>query len=131
MDQIVTGVITAYQGTSPGPASQLSYTIKWNEPGGGIGVADGQIPQGWRWPDECWTNGARMVGIRLHGVLTSEGRIEWTFTECPHFGPCTDQPGPGSGGVRIGPDGLPLPPQPPTPGGNPPPDGSPAIPSTN
>lgn len=76
----------AQQG-GPGPASGISYTIKWNDPSLGPVERENQVPDGpWRWPDTIDTDSEHMVRKWVQGIVTPEGEVLWNFTEPPMFG---------------------------------------------
>lgn len=116
----ITGVILAVSGTSPGPASGITYRIGVNWRGTSFEV-DGQSPSEERWPDtvggEPFHVRAVNVGRIVHGdVDTNTRRVYWWFRELPDLGPCADTPGGGSGAfLRTDRDGRPIviPPPPP------------------
>lgn len=96
-------VVISVEGPTPGPASGITYTVRWNEPGGGVTPpVPGCVPSGARWPDFINTDGAAWVGRNVPGVVLPDGRIQLDFTELPHAVECTgggDSPGPARPGV--------------------------------
>jgi hypothetical protein len=128
--RLILGIITAVNGTTPGPASGITYTIMVSDPAtAGTFPMEGQTPYS-RWPDEldivALTPGVPVLGAALGGEIT------WHFWEQPAFADCpaglTEQQriallrgdglaalipptGPNTGSGTIGnPDGLPVPP---------------------
>lgn len=116
----ITGVIVAREGTSPGPASAMLYTIDANIPGSGVVRLTGQRPMD-AYPDEVDVIG-RAVGRGVHGIIVGAwpgGQVQWDFTELLAFGLCPGVTPPAGLGMMIDPvTGLPVPVIPP-PGGGP------------
>jgi hypothetical protein len=86
--KIIIGRVVAVNGTTPGPASGISYSIVASIPDTGPVRMDNQKPAR-RWPDELWieavptTRGKNLVfGIWEASVLT------WHFLEFPSFADC-------------------------------------------
>ena len=84
--RIILGVITAVNGTTPGPASGITYTIMVSDPAtAGTFPMEGQVPYS-RWPDEldivALTPGVPVIGAALGGEIT------WHFWEQPAFADC-------------------------------------------
>jgi hypothetical protein len=128
--RIILGVITAVNGTTPGPASGITYTIVVSDPAtAGTFPMEGQVPYS-RWPDELDIV-ALVPGVPVLGAAIG-GEITWHFWEQPAFADCpaglTEQQriamlrgdglaaliptsGPNTGSGTIGnPDGFPVPP---------------------
>lgn len=82
----ICGIITEYTGTSPGPASGITYTIKANMPQGVV-VIPGCTPSSWRWPDSIPVDAQAMVDTVVLGVLT-ESVVQWSFIERPALEEC-------------------------------------------
>jgi hypothetical protein len=104
--RFIRGTILSAQGTYPGPASGITYTIRADLPEGPVTLT-GQAPNAWRWPDELDIDPEPMLQNkrrRVLGVLMGQwdtGRaadIEWLFIEPPAFGPC--EPG-GAGALST------------------------------
>lgn len=80
------GVVKAFDGQAPGPSSDITYTIRWNDPCGGVLEKEGQIPQGWRWPDDIDIDPRIIKGKYVHGLITPENEVLWDFVEPPAYG---------------------------------------------
>lgn len=55
---IIPAIIDSVQGTNPGPASGISYTVKMSFPSGTVAVVSGVKPHNWRWPNTLDTQAA-------------------------------------------------------------------------
>jgi len=87
--KIIIGRVVAVNGTTPGPASGISYAIVASIPDVGPVRMENQKPAR-RWPDDLWleavptTPGKNLVfGIWEASVLT------WHFLEFPSFAACS------------------------------------------
>ena len=85
---IVVGRIVSAQGTTPGPASGITYTIEWTDPGAGVVRLTGQKPAIPRYPGEVDVT-AYPAGAFVFGVLSNGQYIAWLFTELLAFAACT------------------------------------------
>lgn len=84
--RIILGIITAVNGTSPGPASGITYTIVVSDPAtAGAFPMEGQVPYS-RWPDELDIV-ALAPGVPVLGAAIG-GEITWHFWEQPAFADC-------------------------------------------
>lgn len=83
----IDGTISAVSGATPGPASGIAYTIKYNDNGSVIELSQ-QVPVMRQWPDEIDTDGAAQIGTKAFGFMTEEGRIWWFFQERPVIQDC-------------------------------------------
>ena len=83
----VYGVIIRRSGTSPGPASGISYTIVVSDPAtAGAFEMNEQKPL-YRWPDELDTV-ATPNGIPVPGLMLG-GEVTWHWMEQPAFAECS------------------------------------------
>lgn len=112
--RIILGRIVEVNGTTPGPASGITYTIACHDPQveGPFRVTNQRPIR--RWPDAIDTV-AFAVGSMVIGVSDS-AVLQWHSMEMPDFGACPDNGG-GSGlleqlraGGAFGPLGIILPP---------------------
>jgi len=82
----IIGRIVAVQGTTPGPASGITYTIAMQDSGNeGVLTLVQQVPAV-RWPDELNIR-ALPVGTLVNGCM-AQNRVVWWFWEMPDFGEC-------------------------------------------
>ena len=87
----IIGRIVSVQGTTPGPASGLSYTIACHDANvDGVYRLSGQRPIR-RWPDTLDTV-AWAVGSLVQGIVDAN-IVTWHTMEMPDFGPCPDNSG--------------------------------------
>jgi len=90
--QTTNGVIVSHQGTSPGPASGITYTVRVNMPEGPVEMSNVR-PHGNRYPDELKITAATPGSvITVHSVGSFDGRgpeLQFVgFDELPHFKAC-------------------------------------------
>jgi hypothetical protein len=84
--RLILGRISAVNGTSPGRASSISYTIAVHDANvEGIFTLEQQVPVK-RLPDEIDIQ-AYIVGDIVVGSIEAN-RVRWHFVELPAFGPC-------------------------------------------
>jgi hypothetical protein len=84
--RLILGIITAVNGTTPGPASGITYTIMVSDPAtAGTFPMEGQTPYS-RWPDELDIV-ALVPGVPVLGAALG-GEITWHFWEQPAFADC-------------------------------------------
>ena len=82
----VVGIVTAVNGTSPGPSSGITYTLMVSDPAtAGAFPMEGQRPFR-RWPDELDVV-AFDLGFPVDGVCIG-GEIIWKDIELPAFADC-------------------------------------------
>ncbi len=82
----IIGRVVAVQGTTPGPAGGISYTIDVQDSGGdGVFRLEDQVPQ-FRWPDAIDTV-ALAVGSLVNGCM-AQNRVVWWFIERFEFAEC-------------------------------------------
>lgn len=86
-DTPVWGVIASIQGTNPGPASGISYTIDVHKPGGGTVRVTGAVPMNDRF--ESIDIRAAKPGTFVLGVL-SNANYYFQIIELPAEGGCTE-----------------------------------------
>jgi len=87
----IIGRIVAVAGTTPGPASGISYTIACHDANvDGVYRLDGQKPVR-RWPDTLDTV-AWSVGSMVQGIVDANV-VQWHTLELPDFGACPDNSG--------------------------------------
>lgn len=87
----IIGRIVSVQGTTPGPASGITYTIACHDANvDGVYRLDGQKPIR-RWPDTIDTV-AFAVGSMVHGIVDANV-VQWHSMEMPDFGECPDNSG--------------------------------------
>lgn len=84
--EYIGGVVMSVQGTTPGPASGISYTVGINL-ASGVRIVDGVKPHGNRWPDALDIDGAAMVNQPIGGEVVG-GRVLWKFFEPPVLRTC-------------------------------------------
>ena len=90
--RLILGRIAAVNGTSPGRASSISYTIAVHDPNvEGIFTLERQAPAK-RLPDEIDIQ-AYSIGDIVVGSIEAN-RVRWHFVELPAFGPCPTVPAP-------------------------------------
>lgn len=90
--RLILGRIAAVNGTSPGRASSISYTIAVHDPNvEGIFNLEQQAPAK-RLPDEIDIQ-AYNIGDIVVGSIEAN-RVRWHFVELPAFGPCPTVPAP-------------------------------------
>jgi hypothetical protein len=81
-----TGTIAAVHGTSPGPASGITYDVDVNEPGVGVMRLEGVAPHHQRWPDHIDTVAASvgdLVAVAIVGKSVQFHIVETAdTTEC-------------------------------------------------
>lgn len=69
----MTGVIVSVQGTTPGPASGITYTVKVNLPNGSTAEYAGVKPHNTRYPDSIDTvaasNGTAFFVFSVGGIF--------------------------------------------------------------
>jgi hypothetical protein len=89
--RLILGRIVAVQGTTPGPASGITYTIACHDPqvDGPFRVVNQRPIR--RWPDSIDTV-AFAVGSMVVGV-TDAAILQWHSMEMPDFGACPDNSG--------------------------------------
>jgi hypothetical protein len=83
------GVVRGHTGTSPGPASGITYRILINFPDGPQEVS-GIAPAIDRWPDQIKVNAIK-PGTAVD-VASVNGHLQLMTRELPHFVPCTPPP---------------------------------------
>ena len=84
------GVVISVQGTTPGPAEGITYTIGVNGHEG-LETHEGIFPENWRWPSNvCWTDGEKMIGTVVHCYLIA-GKLVSYFIEPPLVEECNPQ----------------------------------------
>lgn len=83
-NRVYIGFVTAIDGTTPGPASGISYTVRINKDGSVLEVPR-VVPSNGRLPDE-WDVDAFPIGT-LVLVINESGRLEFVF--CPAERPAT------------------------------------------
>lgn len=87
----ILGRVVAVQGTSPGPASGITYTIACHDANvDGVYRLEGQRPIR-RWPDTLDTV-AWVVGSMVQGIVDAN-TVTWHTMEMPDFGACPDNTG--------------------------------------
>lgn len=91
--RILDGVIKQVEGTTPGLASGIAYTITVNEPGGGTQDYRGQVPVMRLWPEPLKVDAAKLKGTAVLGMLI-DNRVLWFFPEPPLVAPCGGTPTP-------------------------------------
>ena len=96
--RIIAGVILSHAGTSPGPASGITYTIATADPNAaGVFNMRNQTPVS-RWPDTLDTvampDGTGVIGVSVGAV------VSWHFVELPDFAECPSNSG-GSGMLEL------------------------------
>lgn len=82
--------IESVEGTTPGPAAGMSYTVRLTHKTGEV-VIPGVRPRRPFWPNDLDINGDAMVGARVDATLyrASEGdRWVFEFIEVPLYGEC-------------------------------------------
>lgn len=89
--RIIAGVIISHAGTSPGPASGITYTIATADPNAaGVFNMRNQTPVS-RWPDTLDTvampDGTGVIGVSVGAV------VSWHFVELPDFAECPSNSG--------------------------------------
>lgn len=90
--RLILGRIVSVQGTSPGRASSISYTIAVHDPNvEGIFTLERQAPAK-RLPDEIDIQAYNVGDIVIGSIETN--RVRWHFVELPAFGPCPTGPAP-------------------------------------
>jgi hypothetical protein len=89
--RIILGRVVEVSGTSPGPASGITYTIACHDPQvDGVFRVTNQRPVR-RWPETIDTV-AFEVGTMVVGV-TDTSVLQWHSMEMPDFGACPDNSG--------------------------------------
>lgn len=84
--RLILGRIQTVNGTSPGPASGITYTIGVHDPNvEGVYTLENQAPMQ-RWPNELDIT-AVSVGTIVIGTAEAN-RIRWHFLEMPAFADC-------------------------------------------
>lgn len=110
--RLIIGRIVSVEGTSPGPATFISYTIAVHDPAvEGIFRLEGQRPIQ-RWPDLLDTV-ALPVGMLVIGAIEANV-VRWHFMELPAFADCTEAAPAATiarrfqelSGMTLGPGGL-------------------------
>jgi len=87
----IIGRVVSVQGTTPGPASGIAYTIACYDANvDGVYRLEGQKPIR-RWPDTLDTV-AWVVGSLVHGIVDANV-VTWHTMELPDFGACPDNTG--------------------------------------
>lgn len=91
--QRIFGRIVSVQGTNPGPASGITYTISVNWNGGTFNV-DGQYPSHVRWPDSIGGEPAHVRAYPVGAIVPGDfdepaRRVSWWFAEWPDAGTCS------------------------------------------
>lgn len=85
--QLVYGVVESVQGTNPGPASGITYTVKLNLPNqDGPVTIDGVVPHNNRRDDDLWIRAAK-PGTAVIGVLDGDD-IQLTIIELDDYTDC-------------------------------------------
>lgn len=94
----ILGRIVSVQGTTPGPASGISYTVACHDANvDGVYRLDGQKPIR-RWPDTLDTV-AFAVGSMVQGIVDANV-VQWHSMEMPDFAECPSNSG-GSGMLEL------------------------------
>lgn len=94
----ILGRIVSVQGTTPGPASGITYTIACHDANvDGVYRLDGQKPIR-RWPDTLDTV-AFAAGSMVHGIVDANV-VQWHSMEMPDFADCPSNSG-GSGLLEL------------------------------
>lgn len=84
--RLILGRIVTINGTTPGPASGISYTIAVHDPATeGVYRLERQAPLK-RWPDDIDVEACE-VGSMVIGTV-SANRVQWHFHEYPAFAEC-------------------------------------------
>lgn len=86
--EVIHGVVESVQGTNPGPASGITYTVLVNMPDRSESVRfAGVVPHNTRYPDDmdirAATPGSVVSGVLIHGEL------QLTIIEIPDFAECS------------------------------------------
>jgi hypothetical protein len=100
---LIAGRIVGHNGTSPGPAAGITYTIEAIMPDGGSLVLENQVPGIERetFVDVKAVEAERPVYGILNGFVNGGvGYIAWLFREMVYWGECGEQPAP----VEANPD---------------------------
>ena len=96
--RLILGRIVGVNGTTPGPASGISYTIKCHDPNvEGPYSLSNQKPIR-RWPDTLDTV-AFAVGSMVQGIVDANV-VQWHSMEMPDFAECPSNSG-GSGMLEL------------------------------
>lgn len=94
--EILPGIVRSFAGTSPGPASGLTYTIDAYFPRAGLVTLAGQTPACERRPDTVDVT-AVAIGTGVLGILFDGQIIQWMFRELDAYAECPT--GAGAGGI--------------------------------